>query len=133
MNKPKIKMVEFYLKNFAPFYESMGLREFHIDKRNSPYNLTLIVGSNGSGKSFLITEISPQTIEHIVGRIANRFIEGEDGEKRIHFIVNDTYEYICTILYDKTHKTTCFLKRIELSTGKKEELNPNGNVTSGMT
>jgi hypothetical protein len=130
MNKPRIRIVEFYLKNFAPFYESMGIRDFHFDKRNSPYNLTLIIAANGTGKSFLITELSPESLEHIVGRIANRFISGEDGEKRIHYIVNDTYEYVCTILYDRNHKTTCFFKKIDLETGKEEELNPNGNVSS---
>jgi predicted ATPase len=130
MNKAKIKVVEFYLKNYAPFYESMGIREFHFNKRDSPYSTTLIIGSNGSGKSFLITEISPQTIEHIAGRVANRFIDGVEGEKRIHYVVNDMYEYVCTIIYDKSRKTNCFMKKIDLSTGAEEELNPNGNVTS---
>jgi hypothetical protein len=130
MNKPRIKIVEFYLKNFAPFYESMGLREFYFNKRDSPYDTTLIIAANGTGKSFLITELSPETLEHIVGRIAYRFIDGEDGEKRIHYIVNDKYEYVCTIHYDKNHKTTCFFKKIDLETGKEEELNPNGNVSS---
>jgi hypothetical protein len=130
MNKAKIKIVEFYLKNYAPFYESMGLREFHFDKRDSQYSTTLIIGANGTGKSFLITELSPQTIEHIVGRVANRFMDGVDGEKRIHYVVNDAYEYVCKIIYDKNHKTSCFMKKIDLSTGMEEELNPNGNVTS---
>lgn len=130
MNKPRIKIVEFYLKNFAPFYESMGIREFHFDKRNSPYNLTLIIAANGTGKSFLITELSPESLEHIVGRIANRFINGEDGEKRIHYTVNDAFEYVCTIHYDRNHKTTCFFKKIDLESGEEEELNPNGNVSS---
>jgi ABC-type Mn2+/Zn2+ transport system ATPase subunit len=104
MKKHSIKIVEFYLKNYAPFYESMGLREFHFDKRNSPYNVTLIIGFNGSGKSYLITELTPQILEHISGRISNRFIKGEEGEKRVHFIVNESTEYICTILFDKNHK-----------------------------
>lgn len=130
MKKHSIKIVEFYLKNYAPFYESMGLREFHFNKRDSPYNLTLIIGSNGSGKSYLITELSPQVLEHITGRISNRFIPGVEGEKRVHFIIDKSFEYISTIIFDKNHKTTCFLKKIDLETGHTEELNPNGNVTS---
>jgi DNA repair exonuclease SbcCD ATPase subunit len=130
MNKPKIKIVEMYLKNYAPFYESMGIKEFHINKRDSPYPLTLIIGANGSGKTYLITELSPELLEHITGRISNRFIQGEEGEKRIHFLINESIEYICNILYDKNHKSSCFLKRIDLVTGESEELNPNGNVTS---
>jgi energy-coupling factor transporter ATP-binding protein EcfA2 len=130
MKKHSIKIVEFYLKNYAPFYESMGLREFYFDKRDSPYNITLIIGFNGSGKSYLITELSPQVLEHIAGRISNRFILGEEGEKRVHFIVNESIEYVCTILFDKNHKTSCFLKQIDLITGESKELNPNGNVSS---
>jgi DNA repair exonuclease SbcCD ATPase subunit len=130
MKKHSIKIVEFYLKNYAPFYESMGLREFHFNKRDSPYNLTLIIGCNGSGKSYLITELSPQVLEHITGRISNRFIPGIEGEKRVHFIVNKKTEYVSTILFDKNRKSSCFLKRIDLETGKEEELNPNGNVSS---
>lgn len=130
MKKQKIKLVELYLKNYKPFYESMGLREFHINKRSSPYSLTLIIGANGSGKTYLLTELSPELLEHTTGRISNRFIDGEDGEKRLHFAVDGNTEYICTILYDKAHKSSCFFKRINLDTGEEEELNPNGNVTS---
>jgi DNA repair exonuclease SbcCD ATPase subunit len=130
MTKPRIKIAEIYLKNYAPFYESMGLKEFYINKRDSPYSLTIIIGANGSGKTYLITELSPELLEHITGRISNRFIMGEEGEKRVHYIVNDTTEYICDILYDKNHKASCFFKRINLKTGENEELNPNGNVSS---
>jgi hypothetical protein len=130
MKKHKIKIVEFYLKNYAPFYESMGLQEFHFDKRDAPYDLTLIIAQNGIGKSFLITELSPELLEHISGRIANRFIPGMEGEKRVHYIVDDETEYVCAIYYNKDHKASCYFKRINLASGEEEELNPNGNVSS---
>jgi DNA repair exonuclease SbcCD ATPase subunit len=130
VKKNKIKIVEFYLKNYAPFYESMGLHEFYFNKRDAPYDITLIIAQNGIGKSFLITELSPELLEHIAGRIANRFLPGLEGEKRIRYLVDGAAEYDCRIYYSKDHKASCYFKEVGLAGGEERELNPNGNVAS---
>lgn len=126
-----IRIVEFYLKNYAPLYNTSGLYEFHFNKRDSINNVIIIVGGNGSGKTFLMTELSPEPLEHIENRTSNRFLENKEGCKRLHYQTEDGLEYVCNILYSADKKkTTCFFTKINLSTGESVELNPNGNVSS---
>ena len=138
MKNKGIRVSKLLLKNYAPFYESMGIKIFEFDRSKSHNQLVLILGANGAGKSFVLTELSPEPIEHINGRITNRYIEGEEGRKEISFIVNDssgvdTDEYKCSIIYSADRrKTVCYFTHTNLSTGEEEELNPNGNVSSYM-
>ena len=138
MKNKGIRISKLLLKNYAPFYESMGIKIFEFDRSKSHNQLVLILGANGAGKSFVLTELSPEPIEHINGRITNRYIEGEEGRKEISFIVNDssdvdTDEYKCSIIYSADRrKTVCYFTHTDLSTGEEEELNPNGNVSSYM-
>lgn len=135
MSQKNIRITKLILKNYAPFYESMGIKNFEFDRTNSKNNLVLILGSNGSGKSFLLTELSPEPTEHIIGRTSNRYIKDEEGRKTLTYVIsengNDILEYTCDMIFsaDK-RKTTCFLTKKDLITGEEIELNPNGNVTS---
>lgn len=138
MKNESIRITRLMLKNYAPFYESMGIKLFEFDRTNSKNNLVLILGANGAGKSFLMSELSPEPTEHVAGRITNRYIEGEEGRKEITFIVSnkdnvDTDKYLCTMIYSADRrKTICYFTHTNLLTGKEEELNPNGNVSSYM-
>lgn len=127
-----IKIVEFELINYAPFYESMGITNFHFNRRLSKNDLVLILAGNGIGKSYLLTELTPEPLEHIIGRTSNRFLPEKEGKKIISFLVDESIEYKCSITYSADRrKTTCFFTKIT-SDGKEEELNPNGNVSSYM-
>ena len=138
MKNKSIRITHLVLKNYAPFFESMGIKHFEFDRSNSKNNLVLILGANGAGKSFLMSELSPEPIEHVAGRTTNRYIDGEEGRKEVTFVVTDkdgvnTDKYLCTIVYSADRrKTICYFTHINLFTGKEEELNPNGNVSSYM-
>lgn len=138
MKNKGIRITSLLLKNYAPFYESMGTKLFEFDRTKSNNRLVLILGANGAGKSFLMTELTPEPLEHIAGRTSNRYLEGEEGRKEITFVVSnnediDTDKYKCTIIYSADRrKTTCYFTHINLLTGEEKELNPNGNVSSYM-
>ena len=129
MKDRSIKLIRFYLKNYAPFYESMGIKTFQFDRTNSPNNMILILAGNGVGKSYLMSELTPEPLETRDGRDSNRFIPNEEGEKKITYLVDDSIEYTCHIIYSADRrKTTCFFTKCV--NGVEEELNPNGNVSS---
>jgi len=135
MSQKNIRITKLVLKNYAPFYESMGIKNFEFDRTTSKNKLVLILGSNGSGKSFLLTELSPEPTEHIIGRTSNRYIKDEEGRKTLTYTIsengNDILEYTCDIIFSADRrKTTCFLTKKDLITGEEVELNSNGNVTS---
>lgn len=138
MKNKSIRIGSLYLKNYAPFFESMGIKEFTFDRSKSQNNLVLILGANGSGKTYLMSELTPEPMEHIGQRTSRRFIKDEEGKKIITFIVSDannidTDEYICSITYTADgRKTVCSFVHKNLSTGEEKELNENGNVSSYM-
>lgn len=135
----RIVITKFTLNNYAPFYETMGIKTFTFDRSKSNNKIVLIIGENGSGKTFLLTELSPEPLEHIDGRTGDRFIADEKGEKIIEFTIEDNgvaiEKYIAHITYapnkDETHKTSCSFKRVNPD-GTTTELNANGNVSSYM-
>ena len=59
MKNKGIRVSKLLLKNYAPFYESMGIKIFEFDRSKSHNQLVLILGANGAGKSFVLTELSP--------------------------------------------------------------------------
>ena len=117
-----IKLIKFSLKNYAPFYESMGLKYFSFDRSTSPNSIVLILAGNGVGKTYLLSELTPEPFESQIGRLTNRFIDNEEGEKNLTYLVDDCIEYNCKIIYSADRrKTTCFFsKKIG---DKEEELN----------
>ena len=136
MKDKRIRLVRFELYNYAPLFESMGIKEFKFDRTNSQNHLVLILGQNGSGKTYVLTELSPEPLEHLQGRTSNRFIEGLEGKKVVVFRISnalkeDTFEYTCTITYSADRrKTVCSFSEKNLLTGEERELNENGNVSS---
>ena len=138
MKNKGIRIGSLYLKNYAPFFESMGIKEFTFDRSKSPNNLVLILGANGSGKTYLMSELTPEPMEHIGQRTSRRFLKDEEGKKIISFIVSDannidTDIYVCSITYTADgRKTVCSFVHKNLTTGEEKELNENGNVSSYM-
>ena len=138
MKNKQIRLTRFELYNYAPLFESMGIKEFKFDRTTSGNHLVLILGQNGSGKTYVLTELSPEPLEHLQGRTSNRFIEGLEGKKVIVFRIanankEDQFEYTCTITYSADRrKTVCSLYEKNLITGEERELNENGNVSSYM-
>lgn len=136
MNDTSLRITSFRLVNFAPLFTSSGITEFAFDRRDSKNSLVLILGANGSGKTFLLTELSPIPLEHIANRTTNRYLPNKEGQKEIVFtrsdaLGNDTDDYVCSITYSADKKkTTCHFTHRNLVTGEEKELNDNGNVTS---
>jgi energy-coupling factor transporter ATP-binding protein EcfA2 len=118
-----MRITDFYMKNFIPFYNGMGLREVKIDNIDRHgKRMIFIRGDNGSGKSTLLNALSPLLDDK------NNFIEKCDGEKQLRIIDgNDVYNI--RILYlvrgngDRDNTKAYFVKN-------GVELNANGNVTS---
>ena len=129
MKEKSIRIVSLKLINYAPFSESMGITDFEFDRRKSNNNLILVLGENGSGKSFLMSEFTPEPCMHVGQRTGKRFISGKQGTKEITFVVSDkngidTDEYKCTIIVSEDgKKTNCSFVHKNLITGEEKELN----------
>ena len=125
-----INLTRLKLVNFIGVYLGTGLTEFEIDRSRSSNNIILIVGNNGSGKTSIISEITPLPLEHFGSRNESRIIKDKVGIKELDFLVDNFIEYKIKIVYDPSKTTKCFIKKIV--DGKEIDLNPNGNVSSYM-
>ena len=125
-----INLTRLKLVNFIGVYLGTGLTEFEIDRSRSSNNIILIVGNNGSGKTSIISELTPLPLEHFGSRNESRIIKDKVGIKELDFLVDNFIEYKIKIVYDPTKTTKCFIKKIV--DGKEIDLNPNGNVSSYM-
>ena len=117
-----MRIVDAYFKGYAGFYHGMGLEELHIDLSKCKYNIVLIVGKNGCGKSTLESALN------IFPDNNSMFRTHKDGEKRLKVLDgSDVYDIDIQYPVDNNgnRKTTkAFLSRNGV------ELNPNGNITS---
>ena len=125
-----INLTRLKLVNFIGVYLGTGLTEFEIDRSRSSNNIILIVGDNGSGKTSIISEITPLPLEHFGSRNESRIMKDKVGIKELDFLVDNFIEYKIKIVYDPSKTTKCFIKKIV--DGKEIDLNPNGNVSSYM-
>lgn len=125
-----INLTRLKLVNFIGVYLGTGLTEFEIDRSRSSNNIILIIGDNGSGKTSIISELTPLPLEHFGSRNESRIIKDKVGVKELDFLVDNFIEYKIKIVYDPTKTTKCFIKKIV--DGKEIDLNPNGNVSSYM-
>jgi DNA repair exonuclease SbcCD ATPase subunit len=125
-----INLTRLKLVNFIGVYLGTGLTEFEIDRSRSSNNIILIIGDNGSGKTSIISELTPLPLEHFGSRNESRIIKDKVGIKELDFLVDNFIEYKIKIVYDPTKTTKCFIKKIV--DGKEIDLNPNGNVSSYM-
>lgn len=119
------------LKNFAPLVTSTGQETIEINRKDSPNKMILILGENGSGKSFLLNEITPLPLEHVEFRSSSRIVPDKEGRKELDILVDNMYRYRCVIIYSATKKISCFISKENITSGDEpKELNANGNVTS---
>lgn len=125
-----INLTRLKLVNFIGVYLGTGLTEFEIDRSRSSNNIILIIGDNGSGKTSIISELTPLPLEHFGSRNESRIIKDKVGIKELDFLVDNFIEYKIKIVYDPAKTTKCFIKKIV--DGKEIDLNPNGNVSSYM-
>ena len=125
-----INLTRLKLVNFIGVYLGTGLTEFEIDRSKSNNNIILLIGHNGSGKTSILSEITPLPLEHFGSRNESRIIKDKVGIKELDLLVDNFIEYKIRIVYDPTKTTKCFIKKIV--DGKEIDLNPNGNVSSYM-
>lgn len=124
-----VKLNKMKLVNFIGIYIGTGEKVFEFDRTNSTNNIIFIIGDNGSGKTTVLSEMTPLPLEHIGSRGKSRIIPGEIGIKELEYVVDNIYKYNIKIVYDTNKKTTkCFIRKIVGDID--QELNPSGNVES---
>lgn len=123
-----VKVTYLKLQNFAGLYVGSGREEIEIDFTNSKNKVIGIVGSNGCGKTCLISTITPfaHTTSLDDRSTLSLVLKGKDGYKEIRY-VDGNNEYIIKHYY-KASKDTHSVKSYFMKNG--EELNENGNVSS---
>lgn len=122
-----VKLRRLYIENFVILKEIMGKDKLEINFTDNP--LCIIIGMNGSGKSFLMGLISPTPFDLIKNRSGNPAIPNKVGKKELDLELDAKYLYKIQIIYDK--KTSCFIKKYNRYTNEfLGELNPNGNVNT---
>lgn len=106
----------------------MNKKEIEIDFTKSKNKVVLFIGSNGSGKTSILSSLHPYAYlgSLDVRNSAGIIREGHDGYKEIHYQKdNDIYVIKHNYLFSKKNQV---LKSFILKNGV--ELNPNGNVGS---
>lgn len=123
-----IEITYLYLKNFAPIYTGMKKTEIELSFKNKRNLITLIVGLNGTGKTFIESHLQPfaDTGNLDIRSSTNTLIEGKNAEKRINITYGEN-EYRISHFFKNT-KNGVIVKSFIAKND--EELNPNGNVTS---
>ena len=123
-----MRITKLKLENAAGLYVGSNLDSIELNFNESKNRIILIEGKNTSGKSSLISSLSPFSgPTSLDDRHSLPFIRvGKNGYKEIHFQDHDD-EYIIKHYYKAT-KDTHSLKSYFSLNGKK--LNENGNVTS---
>lgn len=123
-----VNLIRMKLVNFIGPYSGMGIKEFEIDRSKSKNNIILLVGNNGSGKTSIISEMTPLPLEHLGPRTRSRILPDEIGIKELDYLVDGFALYKIKIVYDAKKTTKCFITKV--IDNKEIELNPNGNVES---
>lgn len=134
MKRHSVIIERILLENFLPLYATTGLDKIEINRHDSPNKLIIILGGNGSGKTFLLTEITLDPNESVADRTRgfNKIIPDKNGKKEIDILVDNAFRYRAVIHYPAKTPTKCFIEKENLETHEKVELNPNGNVSSYM-
>lgn len=122
-----VKIRRLLIENFTILKEVMGKDK--IELNFSDNMLCLIIGKNGSGKSFLMSLFTPSTQDSIKNRTGSMILKGKTGRKEIDIELDQKYLYKCVIIYGT--KNSCFIHKYNLYTDEDlGELNPNGNVNT---
>lgn len=123
-----INLLRMKLVNFLGIYLGTGLTEFEFT-RDGSNNIILLVGINGSGKTTVLSEMTPYPHEANGPRNKSRIIPNTIGIKELDILVDNYVTYKIKIVYDQIKKQTkCFIRKI--IDDSDQELNPNGNVES---
>jgi DNA repair exonuclease SbcCD ATPase subunit len=131
-----MKILYLRLLNSAGIWAAMSRTEIALDFSKTDKNIIMLFGENGSGKTTILSSLHP-----FVGSTNDErkkfFLEGVEGEKEIHYKVDDdvyiirhyvkksTKSYISKISYKDYVKQT---KKVNPSEVTGEELNENGGV-----
>ena len=116
------------LENFSNIKTAMNAEKIYIDFRKAKNKVILLVGPNGSGKTSLLSLLTPfasmGTLD--VRNSSGIIVEGKNGYKEIE-ITDGCNTYLIKHFYTAkkdTHSVKSYIQK------NGEELNPNGNVSS---
>lgn len=123
-----MKILKMILENFSNINTALESTKIELDFSKSVNNVILLIGPNGSGKTSILSLLTPfATLGNLDVRDGNDLIlEGEKGYKEIH-IKNHSDIYIIKHYYTPS-KTSHSVKSYIEKNGM--ELNINGNVSS---
>lgn len=122
-----VKIRRLYIENFLILLKVLGKSKLELQFSDNP--MCIIVGKNGSGKSFLMGLITPSPIDLIRNRTSNPAIPGKTGIKELDLELDGKYLYKIKIIYEG--KTSCFIHKYNMYNGEDlGEMNPNGNVNT---
>ena len=124
-----VKIRRLFVENFIILKEVMG--KDRIELFFSDNLLCIIIGKNGSGKSFLMSLLTPAPIDHVRNRTSFPGLPNKEAVKEIDIEIDYKYLYKCKIIYNK-NKTSCFISKTNILNPDEPivELNPSGNVNS---
>lgn len=117
------------LENFSNIDTAMGAHRIEIDFRNVKNKIILLIGPNGSGKTSLLSLLTPfATVGGLdIRNSSNLILEGKNGYKEIE-IVNKDDTYLIKHFYTPKKPDGHSVKSYIMKNGT--ELNENGNVGS---
>lgn len=123
-----MKVTYLRLKNFNAIHSSLNRKTIEIDFTRMEHSILLLVGTNGSCKTYILSNIHPFAF---VGNVDIRsgqdmIIDGKDGEKEIHFRKGeDLYKIRHFYIYQKKgRKIKSFIEKNGV------EMNSSGLVTT---
>jgi DNA repair exonuclease SbcCD ATPase subunit len=124
-----MKITRFILENFSNIDTAMNARRIEIDFRDVKNKIILLIGPNGSGKTSLLSLLTPfATVGGLdIRNSANLILEGKNGYKEIE-IINKNDIYIIKHFYTAKKPEGHSVKSYIMKNGV--ELNANGNVSS---
>ena len=77
-----MKIIYLKLKNFIGIYNGLGRKEIELDLTKGSNSITLLVGTNGSGKSTIMSTLHP--FHGTFDDKTNIILPNHDGFKEIH-------------------------------------------------
>lgn len=128
-----MKILHLTLINFARVFSGLGKTKLELDFSNIDNKINLFVGSNGTGKTSIMSCLHPFAYNSAIGDSTSNsdlIIEGKDGKKVI-VIRDDNDIYEITHVYTRKKDNSINLKSfVKLND---EELNSSGTVTTFKT